>query len=50
VRAGENIESFREGELPAETFVGPPRGDGGVYRFGWKKGPGIKAKGSLINY
>jgi murein DD-endopeptidase MepM/ murein hydrolase activator NlpD len=26
------------------------RGDGGVYSFGWKKEPGIEAKGSLISY
>jgi Peptidase family M23 len=26
------------------------RGDGGVYTFGWKKKPGIKAKGSKISY
>jgi Peptidase family M23 len=26
------------------------RGDDGVYRFGWTKEPGIKAKGSLISF
>jgi hypothetical protein len=24
------------------------RGDGGVYRFGWKRHKGVKAKGSLV--
>jgi murein DD-endopeptidase MepM/ murein hydrolase activator NlpD len=26
------------------------RGDDGIYRFGWTRGPGIKAKGSLISF